>query len=75
MHVQGKTRNWQAPPTTKIELDPGIVTPLRREAAARDMSLQGLVTSLLDVIVADQLTTAILDDEQSGTPRSECSSD
>jgi hypothetical protein len=51
-----------APPVIKVELDPGIVTPLRREAAAREMTVQRLVTSLLDVIVEDQLTTAILDD-------------
>jgi hypothetical protein len=62
MHVQEKTRNWQAPPTTMVALDPGIVQPLRREAARRDVSLQHLVTSLLGVIVEDQLTTAILDD-------------
>jgi hypothetical protein len=39
----------QERPTTKVELDPGIVTPLRTEAARRDMSLQRLVTDLLDV--------------------------
>jgi hypothetical protein len=54
----------QERPTTKVELDPGIVTPLRTEAARRDMSLQRLVTDLLDVI-ADQLTTAILDMDES----------
>ena len=55
----------QERPTTKVELDPGIVTPLRKEAARRDMSLQRLVTDLLDVIVADQLMTAILDMDES----------
>ena len=49
-------------PLTKVELDAGIVVPLRREAARRDMSLQCLVTSLLDTIVADGLTNAVLDD-------------
>jgi hypothetical protein len=68
MHVQGKTRNWRAPPAIKVELDPGIVTPLRREAARRGLSVQRLVADLLDTIVTDQLTTAILDDEM---PRSE----
>jgi hypothetical protein len=71
MNVGGRKPGIPERATTKVELDPGIVTPLRREAARRDVSLQTLVTNLLDAIVEDQLTTAILDDEQSGTPRSE----
>jgi hypothetical protein len=47
---------------TRVELDAGIVQPLRKEAARRDVSLQRLIADLLDAIATDQLTTAILDD-------------
>jgi hypothetical protein len=58
----GKKTGAPERPWTKVELDPGIVVPLRREAARRDMSLQRFVADLLDAVVTDQLTTAILDD-------------
>ena len=59
---RGRPGIGERPPATKVELDPGIVTPLRREAARRDITLQRLVADLLDAIVVDGLTTAILDD-------------
>jgi hypothetical protein len=49
-----------APPLT-IELDPSLVLAYRKEAIKRDMPVKRLVCNLLDRIVADQLTGAILD--------------
>jgi hypothetical protein len=62
MQMGGKKTGAPERATTKVELDLGVVTPLRKEAARRDMSLQCLVTNLLDAIATDGLTTAILDD-------------
>jgi hypothetical protein len=62
MRVGGKKLGAPERAPTKVEIGPDIVTPLRREAARRDMSLQCLVTNLLDVIVTDELTGAVLDD-------------
>jgi hypothetical protein len=45
-----------------IELDRDLVLRLRPEAARRDVPVTRLIHDLLDVIVADRLTTAILDD-------------
>jgi hypothetical protein len=71
MQMGGKKTGVPERATTKVELDLGVVTPLRKEAARRDISLQCLVTNLLDVIATEQLTTAILDDEQGGVPHGE----
>lgn len=46
----------------ELELDRGVAVCLRREAARRDTTLDYLVHHLLDVIAADGLTGAILDD-------------
>jgi hypothetical protein len=48
--------------TTAIELDHDLVVQFRGEAARRDCTVPQLVRHLLDVIAADRLTTAILDD-------------
>jgi hypothetical protein len=52
-------------PLVRVELDPAIVQPLRKEAAHRDTTLQRLIADLLDAIATDGLVTAVLDDEQS----------
>ena len=51
---------------TMIEVDHALVTRLRPEAARRDVPVNRLLHDLLDVIAADQLTTAILDDGDPG---------
>jgi hypothetical protein len=53
------------PPPRKnpvIRLNRRMLVVLRREAALRDMSIDHLVATLLDTIVADGLTRAVLDD-------------
>lgn len=50
-------------PTTVVEVPAELVAPLRKEGARRDVSLQRLVSRLLEVAVNDQLWAAILDDE------------
>ena len=47
--------------TTTIELQHELVVRLRSEAASRHTSVARLVRDLLDVIVTDKLTAAILD--------------
>ena len=44
-----------------IELQHELVVRLRREAASREIPVARLIHELLDVIVTDRLTTAILD--------------
>jgi hypothetical protein len=44
-----------------IELEHEIAVKFRREAARREMTVQGLVREILDVVATDRLTTAILD--------------
>ena len=44
-----------------IEIEVSLLTALRREAAARDMSANRLVREILDVVVADRLFAAVLD--------------
>jgi hypothetical protein len=48
-------------PPAKIELDYTLLTRLRAEAVKRDMPVGALIRDLLDAIVADKLTAAILD--------------
>jgi hypothetical protein len=48
--------------TTAIELDHDLVVRFRVEAAKRETTVPQLIRDLLDVIAADGLTTAILDD-------------
>ena len=50
----------RAPAKIEIEHDP--ITRLRPEAAGREVSVHRLIRDLLDIIVDDKLTTAILDD-------------
>jgi hypothetical protein len=48
------------PPMT-LEIDHSLVVAYRRQAATRNVSIQRLVTELLDVIARDGLTAAVLD--------------
>lgn len=51
-------------PIATIELvDRELVTSLRKEAAARDMSLQSFMRRLLGVISTDGLFAAVMDDD------------
>jgi hypothetical protein len=56
------SRPDQAPNTIEVSIDREVIVRLRPEAARRDTSVPQLITNLLNVIAADQLTTAILDD-------------
>ena len=47
--------------TVTIELQHELVVRLRREATSREIPVARLIHELLDVIVTDRLTTAILD--------------
>ncbi len=49
----------------QIELELDLVRRLRPEAARRGVSVAALVRDLLDVVAADQLVGAILDDNDS----------
>jgi hypothetical protein len=51
-------------PTVAIEVDRNLMVAFRAEAAKRDMPVASLIRDLLDVIVTDKLTGAILDDER-----------
>jgi hypothetical protein len=46
----------------KIEIEHDLITRLRPEAARREVSVDRLIRNLLDIIVDEKLTTAILDD-------------
>ena len=50
------------PPPLLLEVEHGLVTRYRVEAARRDMPVRRLLHDLLDTIAADKLTGAILDD-------------
>jgi hypothetical protein len=49
------------PPALMLEVEHGLVTRFRAEAARRDMPVKRLLHELLDTIAADHLTAAILD--------------
>jgi hypothetical protein len=51
-----------------LEIEYGLVAQFLVEAARRDMPVKRLLHELLDVIAADHLTAAILDDEKSSPP-------
>jgi hypothetical protein len=44
-----------------LEVEHGLVTQFRAEAARRDMPVVRLIRELLDVIARDGLTAAVLD--------------
>jgi hypothetical protein len=58
--------------TTALELEHALIVKFRNEAARREMTVPQLIRDLLDVIAADALTGAILDDgvEQSSDRQS-----
>ncbi len=58
-------RKTDVPPPVQIELEIDLVRRLRPEAARRGVSVAALVRDLLDVVAADQLVDAILDDTDS----------
>jgi hypothetical protein len=57
----GGPRGAHHPPLT-VEVSHDLVLAYRKEVARRDVPVARLITDLLDRIVVDQLTTAILDD-------------
>ena len=61
--MQRRPRPTQAQSApAKIEIEYDLITRLRPEAARREVSVDRLIRDLLDIIVDDKLTTAILDD-------------
>jgi hypothetical protein len=51
-----------APHMAQIQVEHTVIVALRPEARRRDVSVERLVQDILDVIVADRLTKAVLDD-------------
>jgi hypothetical protein len=49
----------------EIEVEQATMSTLRREAARRDISVDRLISSLLNAVAADGLVNAVLDDEVS----------
>ena len=52
-------------PPMVVEVDHALVVRLRPQAAAREVTVQRLVLDLIDVIVRDGLTAAVLDADDS----------
>jgi hypothetical protein len=50
------------PAPLRLEIEPDVVRQLRPEAARRGLSVAALVREVLDVVAADGLVGAILDD-------------
>jgi hypothetical protein len=69
---QKKSAETSTPePIVTIELvDRELVVSLRKEAAARDMSLQSFTRSLLRAISTDGLFAAVMDDDVTPPRRS-----
>jgi predicted DNA-binding ribbon-helix-helix protein len=61
MRIEPGTNRRSLARTTTIELEHDLVVRLRSEAAGRQMSVVRLVQDLLEVILTDGLTAAILD--------------
>jgi hypothetical protein len=62
------------PPPLTLEVEHGLVSQFQAEAARRNVPVEHLIRNLLDVIAADHLTGAILDDGEilgDGNARSE----
>ncbi len=59
---KGVTHVIGVPPPLTVEVAPDVIRGLRPEAARRGLSVAALVRDLLDVVAADQLVGAILDD-------------
>jgi hypothetical protein len=51
-----------APRTVSVDVEESVVRGLRGEASRRNVRVARLIRDLLDVIVTDRLTTAVLDD-------------
>jgi hypothetical protein len=49
--------------TLRVEVSRAALMTLRKEAAARDTSVDALVAKLIDTIVTDRLIEAVLDDK------------
>ena len=59
-HGKGRLASPERAPA-RIEVDHFLLVRLRVEAARRDMPVAAFIRSLLDTIIADKLTAAILD--------------
>jgi hypothetical protein len=57
------TPRSSSPAPLLLEVEHGLVTQFRVEAARRDMPVKHLLHDLPDTIAADKLTSAILDDK------------
>ena len=53
------------PDFRQIEVEASLVTAFRKEARVRGTNADRLIRSLLETIVSDKLTNAILDDRPS----------
>jgi hypothetical protein len=63
-----ETKPDLTPHTIEIGLGHDLLVILHREAALRDMSIDHFVAAMLDVIVADDLTRAVMDDQPPAPP-------
>jgi hypothetical protein len=70
--IRARMPNQHAPeryrerhPPMVVEVDHAVVLRLRPQAARRDVSVQRLTLDLIDVIVRDGLTAAVLDADDS----------
>jgi hypothetical protein len=68
MTLVGTRPHQGRPAVVTIEVEHAVVARLRVEAARREVPVKSLIRDLLDVIAADQLTGAILDDGAPAEP-------
>lgn len=50
-------------PTIAVEIDRDVVAQYRSEAAARGTTVPRLINDILNAVISDQLTRAVLDDD------------
>jgi hypothetical protein len=63
-----------APTAFRLELDTELANRYRREAVTRELTVRGLITSILEVVYQDKLIDAVLDappqpDRKIGRPK------
>jgi hypothetical protein len=51
--------------TVTVEISIAVIRALRPQAARRDVSVQRLISDVIEVVAADGLVSAVLDDDQS----------
>jgi hypothetical protein len=67
--VESRRSPHQTPDTVTVEISIGAIRALRPAARQRDTTVARLINDLVEVVAADGLVSAVLDDTSDASPQ------